>query len=171
MTALLLALVLAGGTPPIGPPALDRALVVSVHDGDTVRVLFADGHRESVRLLGIDAPELGRLGFANQPGATKAKRALERLVLGKTVDLVADPAAGDRDSTASKRLLRFLYAGADDVSLLLVERGFARADGVHRYGRRDDLCVIEAQARSRRVGIWRLRKNAKPSQCRRGERA
>ena len=48
--------------------------VVSVSDGDTV-ILIISGHKEKVRLIGIDAPEL-----AQKQWGEKAKRYLEALL-------------------------------------------------------------------------------------------
>lgn len=39
------------------PAAFDQVTVRHVVDGDTLAVLFADGERASVRLIGIDTPE------------------------------------------------------------------------------------------------------------------
>src|SRR5437667_7574047 len=38
-------------------PAVVSATVVHVVDGDTIVAAFADGHRETVRVLGVDTPE------------------------------------------------------------------------------------------------------------------
>lgn len=58
--------------------------VVYVQDGDTLRVRVA-GKVRTVRLAGIDAPEM------DQPGGAEARRCLEGLVRGVVLDL--EPAA------------------------------------------------------------------------------
>ena len=58
--------------------------VVSVHDGDTVRVLDAAQVQHKVRLQGIDAPERG------QPFGTVARERLAAMVMGKAVTVHDD---------------------------------------------------------------------------------
>ena len=60
-------------------PATLTGKVVSVHDGDTLRVLDAAGTQHKVRLQGIDAPE------TKQAFGTKARNRLADLTLGKAV--------------------------------------------------------------------------------------
>jgi len=58
--------------------------IVSVHDGDTVRVLDATNVQHKVRLDGIDAPERG------QSFGTVARDRLAALVMGKAVKVHDD---------------------------------------------------------------------------------
>ena len=55
--------------------------VISITDGDTVKVLTQDKQQIKVRLAEIDTPE------RMQPYGKKAKQALSSMVFGKTVDL------------------------------------------------------------------------------------
>jgi endonuclease YncB( thermonuclease family) len=86
--------------------------VVSVADGDTVDVSSG----ETVRLIGIDAPEVGECG--HQPAADR----LTELVLGKDVTLV--PGARD-DVDRYGRLLRYVDVGSDDAGAQLLREGLA----------------------------------------------
>ena len=65
--------------------------VVSVHDGDTIRVLYHGGELK-VRLECIDAPEL------HQPYGKDSKETLSNLVFGRTV-LVKEGGQGDQAGT------------------------------------------------------------------------
>ena len=56
--------------------------VVAVHDGDTITVQDEDGKKHKVRIYGVDTPEL------NQPYGKAAKAMTERVVLGKTVQII-----------------------------------------------------------------------------------
>lgn len=58
------------------PPGLAMAQVRDVVDGDTLRL--QDGR--SVRLIGINAPEIGRKGRTDEPFAVQARRRLQALV-------------------------------------------------------------------------------------------
>lgn len=59
---------------PVQPKSPLFVPVVEVHDGDTVSV-SVDQKREKVRLIGIDAPEMGQ-----KPWGEKAKKYLETLL-------------------------------------------------------------------------------------------
>ena len=99
------------------PTAEVIAHVVSVTDGDTIRVLLPDGSNEPVRLIGIDAPEDGSLLDR------EATAYLEELVLGKDVRLVVDVSDRDRFD----RLLRYVYLGELFVNEEVVRAGLAVA--------------------------------------------
>ena len=104
------------------------AEVVSVTDGDTIRVVMPDGTNEPVRLIGIDAPEDGLL--LDQ----EATEYLADLVLGKKVRMVVD--VSDRDRF--ERLLRYVYVGDLFVNEEMVRAGLAVA---RRY--RPDTAMAE----------------------------
>lgn len=91
--------------------------VASVIDGDTIRVLMPDGTNESVRLIGIDAPEDGSLLDR------EATSYMEELVLGKDVRMVIDVSDRDRFD----RLLRYIYVGDLFVNEEMVRVGLAIA--------------------------------------------
>ena len=95
----------------------DAAVVLSVTDGDTIRVRLASGDEEPVRLIGIDAPEDGSV--LDQ----EATAYLEDLVLGKNVRLVVD--VSDRDRFG--RLLRYVYVENVFVNEEMVRAGLATA--------------------------------------------
>ena len=95
-------------------------LVARVVDGDTLEL----GNSETVRLVGVDTPELGECGF------DRAAATLERLVLWKRVRLTAS-ATDDRDRYG--RLLRYVDVDTQDAWLRLIKNGLAIA----RYDSRD----------------------------------
>ena len=72
-----------------------RARVISVTDGDTIKVRIIGGPRRNVRFIGIDTPEV--YGGV-ECGGRKASRALKRkLKPGNRVLLVSDPSQDYRD--------------------------------------------------------------------------
>jgi endonuclease YncB( thermonuclease family) len=81
--------VLGVTTPPLAE-AQERfpAVVTHVVDGDRVDARLADGQAISVQLIGIDAPET----TPNECGGEQASDVLERLVEGRDVVLLTDPA-------------------------------------------------------------------------------
>lgn len=96
-------------------PRETAAVVTRVNDGDTLTL--RDGRK--VRLLQVDAPELGRDCYGRA-----AREALGRLApKGARVVLVGDPTLDDRDRYG--RLLRYVFAGQTHVNVALVRRGAA----------------------------------------------
>ena len=92
----------------------EPALVVSVVDGDTIKI---DGG-ESVRLIGINSTERGEECYA------EAKEKLEGMVGGKIVFLEMDVENRDK----YKRLLRYVYLESGEfVNQRMVEIGNAYA--------------------------------------------
>lgn len=140
----------AGQSIPKGFVADGQSEVVSVTDGDTLRL--ADGRE--VRLIGIQAPKLplGRPNYPTWPLAGEAKTALERLALKRTVLLYFGGARIDRNGRTLAQLVR------DDGLWLQAEMlrlGMARV-----YSFPDNrtgvtaLLAIEAAARQARSGLW-----------------
>lgn len=125
----------------------DGARVARVADGDT---LVLEGG-ERVRLLQIDAPEVG----GGECFAGASTRELERLVgPGERVELEADPKLDRRDRHG--RLLRYVHAGSDNVNVELVRRGAATPFFLRgRRGRyADEFLAAVAEARSEARGMW-----------------
>jgi endonuclease YncB( thermonuclease family) len=112
--------VLVGCGGPTDPSSSGSGVVSQVLDGDTIEV---DGLGR-VRLVGVDAPEVGECGSQG------AEERLSALVLGREVQLVA---GGQGDTDRYGRLLRYVEVDGVDVGLVLVQEGRA----VARYDSRD----------------------------------
>ena len=128
------------------------ARVTRVIDGDTLVVILDDGASATVRLLGIDTPELGRNGRPAEPFAEAASRFTRRLVGGRVVRLLADPRADQIDRYG--RILRYVYLGDVHLNAVLVDRGFARVFRRFRYSQQPAFLFREAAARAGRRGLW-----------------
>jgi endonuclease YncB( thermonuclease family) len=147
-----LASALGGSATPVAQ-AQDRfpAVVTLVVDGDTVDARLADGQAVTVRLIGIDAPETGAPA---ECGGERASDALERLVEGRDVLLVADPTQ-DRVDRFGRSLFYVdradgLDAGewmlsAGVAQIVLYNRGFER---LPRYRK------AQREARDADAGVW-----------------
>lgn len=131
----------------------EHVQVAYVHDGDTVRL--RDGR--SLRLIGIDTPELGRDGEPDQAYAVAARDALRGLLgEGAELDLRFDQA---RHDVHGRLLAHSFLADGTSVSSWLLERGYATLLTVPP----DDWNVVcyqaaEHRARMERAGIWALAK-------------
>lgn len=132
------------------PPALPEATVSRVVDGDTLRL--DDGRR--VRLVGIDAPELGRRGAVDQPLAGAARDHLRLLVemAGARVGLRTGEAAQDRHG----RTLAVVYSARHgDLAAHLIRNGLAlHAPVPPNLGGSACRAQAEVHAREAGVGLW-----------------
>lgn len=118
----------------------EKAIVVEVIDGDTVRL----ENGELVRLIGINAPEKGQRFYE------EAKSRLEELVKGKEVLMEKD----FRDRDKYGRLLRYVYVNGTFVNLLMVKEGLASAYLIENLKYEKELRRAEEEAKSSKLGIW-----------------
>jgi micrococcal nuclease len=119
-----------------------------IHDGDTPQ----EPGKVSIRMLGIDAPELGQ-----KPWGAKSRDFLIGLIggPGTEISLVKDSRAPDRDRYG--RLLRWIYVGDNQlVNLDMVRQGWALCYNPGRTKLDHWVVLLEAEqeARSSLVGIW-----------------
>lgn len=142
----------------------EYAKALRVIDGDTVEVLRSGGTRESVRLRGIDAPELATFFRDKQDYADEAKYFLRSLIEGKNIELQFDTEMQD----AYGRTLAYLHdAAGEDVQALLLHEGLARVIGGVRFSRRAEYEAMQASAAKEGKGLWALgRLTAKQSATR-----
>jgi len=100
-------------------PSTLVATVERVSDGDTVIAITANQTKLRIRLLGIDAPEVGHGKKPGQPFREEARDYLDHLIVGKTVRV--DVYGYDR----YKRLLAVIRDDQVIVNLLMVTMGYA----------------------------------------------
>lgn len=121
--------------------------VIKVIDGDTVEGQSSSGRHETVRLLGIDAPDA-----PDRYWAEESKRALAERVESKSVILRLD-STQTRDTTG--RLLAYLYPGdAGNLNLELVREGQAYAQRLEIHSAVRQFEQAEDEARGKRRGLW-----------------
>lgn len=126
--------------------------VVSVTDGDTIHISM-NGTIETVRLLGVDTPETVDPRKPVQCYGPEASQQTKALLTGKQVTLEADPSQDDRDKYG--RLLRYVYLGSQNVSLLLITEGYGREytyDKPYKYQK--EFRAAESNAKTNRRGLW-----------------
>ena len=127
--------------------------VMRVVDGDTI-VVAIDGSSETVRLIGINTPEVQTSFTELQCYGPEASAQMQRLLNAGTVLLGSDPSQDDRD--IYDRLLRYVFlADGTNVAEELIRSGhgeeytFIRA---HVYQTRFKAAQTEAQDQQR--GLW-----------------
>ncbi len=109
----------------------EKVHVIDIIDGDTILTDIG-----KVRLLGINAPEMG------QPCYKESKEFLKRILLGKEVILEFDKYKKDRYG----RYLAWVWINDTLVNVLIVKKGYARIFlfGYERY--RDEIINAEKYA-------------------------
>lgn len=133
------------------PTGATEVAVRRVVDGDTLRL--ADGR--SVRLIGLNTPELGRRGRSDEPFAVAARRRLEALVAASDGRVGLVPGRESKDRYG--RTLAHAY-GADgrniEAQMLAEGLGFQVAVAPN-VGLADCQRAAERQARDARLGLWK----------------
>jgi endonuclease YncB( thermonuclease family) len=114
--------------------------VVDVHDGDTITVLRDGNIQVKVRLNQIDAPEIG------QPFGQASKKALSKLVFGKTVTV--EEAGQDKYG----RTIGTVFIDEVNANTEMVKLGMAWV--YRKYMKDPYLLELEEAARNQRLGLW-----------------
>lgn len=164
---------LGPGAPGESPTAVDASTdrihtvdVVDVVDGDTMDVRYANGTSETVRLLGVDTPEVtgeptpsefegipdteaGR-DWLREWGYRASDYARAELA-GETVRIEVDARSDVRGSYG--RLLVYLYVDGDLFNLALLERGYARLYDT-QFSKRAAFSEAAERANAEGVGLW-----------------
>ncbi|MBX9877618.1 MAG: thermonuclease family protein [Candidatus Obscuribacterales bacterium] len=151
------------------------ARIVNIHDGDTITVKTTSGEQITVRLAGIDAPEL------DQPYGMEAKLWLDNWAKGPNREILS--VSGRRALEESRgqyfiptgrdrygRTIAYMYAGADvvegtpanyfkqsSINQNLVELGAAW--WFRRYEPSNpEMEAAEVDARKHKRGLWNVNK-------------
>jgi hypothetical protein len=119
---------------------VDTISGIEVIDGDTFRLQTGD----TVRLIGIDAPEL------LQPGGEQSREYLAHLITGGTITLKK----GSENRDKYNRLLRFVYIGNLCVNEEMIKQGYAEARYLSDDHIREYYIQLEIEAETTRAGLW-----------------
>jgi len=125
----------------------DPLLVRAVVDGDTIDLATLG----RVRLLGIDAPEIGRGFDTSAPFAREARDRLSALILHRWVRLEQEGALFD---AYDRRLAYVLTEDGTFVNAALVREGLARVSARAPLSRLAELQRAESEAQAFRRGMW-----------------
>ena len=119
------------------------AKVVSVTDGDTIKVYNAEQGQVKIRLYGIDTPEKG------QPYGKAAGKHLSSLIAGAMVEV--ETVTTDRYG----RTVGIVWDEETNINQEMVRAGYA---WVYRRYCDKPFCsewlLLEDNARSSRIGLW-----------------
>jgi endonuclease YncB( thermonuclease family) len=117
--------------------------VVSVTDGDTIKVLDPGGQQVKIRLYGIDSPE------KKQSFGQAATKHTADMIAGKAVEIEEV----DRDRYG--RTVGIVLIGGMNVNQELVKNGYAWV--YHQYCRRPECRnwqSLEREAQAKKIGLW-----------------
>ncbi|WP_379742920.1 lamin tail domain-containing protein [Halopenitus salinus] len=147
-----------------------RVTVIEVVDGDTMHVRLPDGSRDTIRLLGVDTPEVGDGNVDpaewegipdDEAGRTwlaawgdRASVHAETRLAGEDVYVETDPTADYRGSY--DRLLVYVYrneSARTSFNRRLIDEGYARLYE-SEFERRSAYRSAETAAREDGVGAW-----------------
>lgn len=133
------------------------------HDGDTFRVDITlatrSGHvmpqppmSQSVRILGINTPEVSPTKSPPDCMGTQAQTRLRELLTGQQVTLQSDPEQPTEDRYG--RWLRFVDLAGGDVAEDLLQGGYAMVETQYPNSRTGRYLQVQDQAKDRRMGGW-----------------
>jgi Micrococcal nuclease (thermonuclease) homologs len=143
--------------------------ILEVVDGDTVDIAFQNGSTDTVRLLGIDTPEVDTsvnpAEFEGVPNtaagreclseyADQASASVTERLQDETVTLQFDSAADRRGSFG--RLLGYILANGTNLNYDLVSTGLARVFD-SSFGQSDRFYTAESTAQQDQTGLWECR--------------
>lgn len=134
--------------------AADSSLyvVTRVIDGDTF-VYDKNGQATTVRLIGVDTPEIKDPRKPVQCFGQEASNYTKSLLVGQKVKLVTDAYENNLDKYG--RELKYvwredgLFVNAD-----LIEKGYAFATPQYKFEYRDKFSAIQELAEENKTGLW-----------------
>jgi endonuclease YncB( thermonuclease family) len=138
------AAVLLAGSSGAAEPAVLKARVTKVNDGDSIEVELDSGHAR-VRFSAIDTPEY------DQPYGAQSSAALKALLpVGSDVELEVVT----QDQFHRLVAVVWLWKGAERINVneTMLREGHAWA--YRRYMKEPRFCDLEQQARSKKLGLW-----------------
>lgn len=167
----------AGGAAPAQPDsgAITEGVpvtIIEVTDGDTVTVEYADGSTATVRLLGVDSPEVY---VENTPGefeavpdtesgaaclhdaGEEASQYARTALLDRNAQLRFDQESENRGDNG--RVLGYLYLDGENFNHALVETGHARVYDAP-FSLQDSFYGAETDAQQAEQNLWSCRQES-----------
>ena len=127
--------------------------LVSVTDGDTIRVKRKSGETATVRYLLVDTPESSHPTLGKQAYSEAAKKFNEELVSNGTLELEFDK--GDQTDKYD-RLLAYVYVDGKSVQEALIQNGLARVGYIYppNDSNVDKYRAVEEEVKKEKLNIW-----------------
>ena len=127
--------------------------VVKVIDGDTI-VVDISGKKETLRLIGIDAPEIGGNSSKNKCFGKEAEEFAKNILSDASIELEEDESQNDRDKYG--RLLRYIILkDGSNFNKTLIREGLAKEYTYKTpYKYQKEFKNAETEARKAKKGLW-----------------
>lgn len=133
--------------------ASDSAQVVTVIDGDTVRVSI-DGAEKTIRLIGINTPETVDPRRKVECFGKEASNRAKEILQGQAVSLEADASQGNTDKYG--RLLRYVWLqNGTNFNKQMIAEGYAYEytyDLPYKY--QSEFKQVQAETQNAKRGLW-----------------
>jgi micrococcal nuclease len=127
------------------------AKVVSVSDGDTIKVEFANGTQESIRLIGVDTPETHHPTKPVGCFGVEAENFTRKNLENRDISLEYDVERKDKYD----RTLAYVYLGDVRFNDVLLQQGYAKVLSIEPNTRYANMySKYEVDARNKQLGLW-----------------
>lgn len=137
-------------TPTIKP---NLARLIRIVDGDTI-VVEINNQEATVRLIGIDSPEVYDPRKSVQCFGKEATEKIKELINGNYIILTSDSTQDDKDKYS--RLLRYVYLeDGTFINQKMIEEGFAfEYTHIVPYKYQAEFREAQKQAKNEKLGLW-----------------
>lgn len=138
----------------IPQPIRPKYQVTKVVDGDTI-VVNIDGREETVRLIGVDSPEMVDFSKPVECYAQESSDFARNILNGKNIYLEADNTQDNRDKF--NRLLRYIFLEDNtNLNLMIIKQGYGREYTYKGkfYKYRGEFTTAEKEAKESLQGLW-----------------
>ena len=125
--------------------------VVKVIDGDTIII---DKDNQTVRLLGIDAPETSHPDYPVQKLGIEAKKYLRQRIEFKKVKIEYNI---ENMYDKYGRLLAYVYFNGTLINAEMIKTGYAYVYTNINCSKTKEFVILESVARQFKKGVWRDR--------------
>ncbi len=123
--------------------------VKRVIDGDTIML----DNGQTIRLIGVDAPETHHPEIPAQRFGTEATQFLKQLIEGFECTLEFEP---DNLKDRYGRSLAYVFINGRLANSEIIRRGYAYAYTRFPFRRQAQFIALEREARKRQYGLWNL---------------
>ena len=130
----------------------ERGRVIAVYDGDTVKVRFQDKQEYTVRLIGVNAPEMGAESEERKFRAEMSKRFVFYYLYDKKIRLSYEREPVDQYG----RVLAFIWTEEQGLfNEFIISEGYASALLTFPFSYSEGFKEAERTARTNEKGTWK----------------
>lgn len=128
-----------------------EATVINVIDGDTIAI---DKDNQTVRLLGIDAPETNHPNYPVQKFGQEAKKFLKQKIEFKKIKVEYNV---EKKYDVYNRLLAYIYLNGKLINAEMIKLGYAYVYTNNECLKKKEFLILESVARKFKRGVWKDR--------------